>query len=211
MIAGESTIQFDEISKKRIFEAIDHAKFNTVALIKESYQELKAKLGRIPKIKEFEEYGAIDIQKIFQNDNLGSYHAFLKKYEEDYKIDFNKQEEQYLKFISKKLSTGKRIQELEAIKLTIEKKTNIMNYLKEEMKDVYQIEIPPVSYQTIKNILTQDFPTGTSAQTFKETTIINKDEQISKNFNQLLNNKNFKEQILEVIDYAIDKYQKRIQ
>lgn len=208
MIAGESTIQFDEISKKRIFEAIDHANFNKVALIKESYQELKAKLGRIPKIKEFEEYGAIDIQKIFQNDNLGSYHAFLKKYEKDYKIEFNQQEEQYLKFISKKLSTGKRIQELLAIKLTIEKKTNIMNYLKEEMKNNYQIAMPQVSYQTIKNILTQDFPTGTSSQTFKDSTIIDQDEQISKNFNQLLNNNNFKEQVLEILDYAIDKYQK---
>ena len=74
IIPGASTIQFDEISKKRIFDAIDAAKFNGVTLIKEKYFELKNKLGRIPKICDFEKYGSIDIQKIFQNKDLRSYH-----------------------------------------------------------------------------------------------------------------------------------------
>ena len=49
IIPGASTIQFDEISKKRIFDAIDAAKFNGRTLIKEKYFELKNKLGRIPR------------------------------------------------------------------------------------------------------------------------------------------------------------------
>lgn len=95
LIPGVSTIQFDEISEKRIFESIDHANFNDIKLIKENYLQLKAKLGRIPHIKDFETYGAIDIQKIFQNKNLGSYHMFLKKYEKDYHVRFSKLEEKY--------------------------------------------------------------------------------------------------------------------
>ena len=108
--------------RKRIFDAIDAAKFNGVTLIKEKYFELKNKLGRIPKISDFEKYGSIDIQKIFQNKDLRSYHEFLKKYDDDYIVQFTKLEEKYLKFISNKLSSGKRIQELETIRLAIEKK-----------------------------------------------------------------------------------------
>lgn len=208
IIPGASTIQFDEISKKRIFEAIDFARFNDIKYIKDSYKELKAKLGKIPALKEFEEYGAIDVQRIFQNKSLGSYHEFLKKYEKEYKVTFSKQEEEYLKFISTKLSTGKRVQELETIRLAIEKKVNLMNYLKEEMKNTYNITIPDVGYETIQNILTQNFATGTGKDTYKDIKIIDEHNNISPNFSKLLLNHEFKRQILEVVDYAIDQYKK---
>lgn len=209
VIPGSSTIQFDEISKKRIFEAIDAAKFNDIKFIKESYFELKAKLGRIPALKDFEKYGAIDVQRIFQNKRLGSYHAFLRKYEKEYHVEFNDLEENYLKFISTKLSSGKRIQELEAIKLAIEKKTNLMERLKDEMHNVYHIDMPEVSFETIRNIMTQNFATGSSKATFKDNVIFDEHDQIAPQFNQLLKHQEFKDQVLEVLDYAIDLYNKK--
>lgn len=208
IIPGASTIQFDEISKKRIFNAIDLARFNDIKYIKDSYKDLKAKIGRIPELEDFEKYGAIDAQRIFQNKSLGSYHEFLKKYEKEYKITFSKQEEDYLKFISTKLSTGKRVQELETIRLAIEKKANLMNYLKEEMQNTYNITIPDVGYETIQNILTQNFATGTGKDTYKDITIIDEHNNISSNFSKLLVNNEFKRQIIEVIDYAINQYKK---
>lgn len=206
LIPGVSTIQFDEISQKRIFESIDHANFNDVKLIKESYVQLKAKLGRIPHIKDFEKYGAIDIQKIFQNKGLGSYHMFLKKYEKEYDVQFSSLEEKYLQFISSKLSSAKRVQELEAIKLAIERKVHVNEYLKQQMLDEYQIQMPEVSYTTIQNILTQNFATGSSKDAFKDVPILDTDWNISHVFQSLLNNEEFKRQVLEVIDYSIDLY-----
>mgnify|MGYP003177722331 FL=1 len=207
IIPGASTIQFDEISKKRIFNAIDLARFNDIKYIKDSYKELKTKIGRIPELEDFEKYGAIDVQRIFQNKSLGSYHEFLKKYEKDYKVTFSKQEEDYLKFISTKLSSGKRVQELETIRLAIEKKANLMNYLKKEMQNTYNIIIPDIGYETIQNILTQNFATGTGKDTYKDITIID-EHNISSNFSKLLVNNEFKRQIIEVIDYAINQYKK---
>ena len=206
LIPGVSTIQFDEISQKRIFESIDHANFNDVKLIKESYVQLKAKLGRIPHIKDFEKYGAIDIQKIFQNKGLGSYHMFLKKYEKEYDVQFSSLEEKYLQFISSKLSSAKRVQELEAIKLAIERKVHVNEYLKQQMLDEYQIQMPEVSYTTIQNILTQNFATGSSKDAFKDVPILDDDWNIYHVFQSLLNNEEFKRQVLEVIDYGIDLY-----
>ena len=208
IIPGASTIQFDEISKKRIFNAIDLARFNDIKYIKDSYKDLKAKIGRIPELEDFEKYGAIDVQRIFQNKSLGSYHEFLKKYEKDYKVTFSKQKEDYLKFISTKLSSGKRVQELETIRLAIEKKANLMNYLKKKMQNTYNIIIPDIGYETIQNILTQNFATGTGKDTYKDITIIDEHNNISSNFSKLLVNNEFKRQIIEVIDYAINQYKK---
>ena len=60
--------------------------------------------------------------------------SFLKNMKKDYKVTFSKQKEDYLKFISTKLSSGKRVQELETIRLAIEKKANLMNCLKKKCK-----------------------------------------------------------------------------
>jgi superfamily II DNA or RNA helicase len=98
MTPGASTIQFDQITEKRIYQSIDAANFTQVRLIKDSYKQLKEKLGKIPRLKEFEQYGAIDVQLMFQNKSLGCYHTFLSKYEKDYHIHFGTLEEKYLQF-----------------------------------------------------------------------------------------------------------------
>ena len=54
VIPGCTTINFDEIAKKKIYEAIDQVNFNSVAYMKESYQNLKYRLGRIPSLMDFE-------------------------------------------------------------------------------------------------------------------------------------------------------------
>ncbi len=206
MLPGCSTIHFDEISKKRIFKAIDDANFTDVKLIKENYFNLKAKLGRIPNISDFKKYGAIDIQRIFQNKSLGSYHHFLKKYEKEYNVKFTELEEKYLKFISMKLSSGKRVQELEVIKLAIGKRNSSMKELRDKMRSEYNIDMSYVSFETIQNILTQNFATGSSKTTFQDAIIIDENWDISPVFKQLLYNEEFKKQILEIIDYAIEIY-----
>lgn len=76
IIPGCATIHFDEITKKRIYEAIYAANFNDVHLIKANYQNLKYKLERIPTLMDFEEYGEIDVLTMhcylctLQNDNF---------------------------------------------------------------------------------------------------------------------------------------------
>ena len=205
---GASTIQFDQITEKKIYQSIDAANFTQVRLIKDSYKQLKEKLGRIPRIKEFEQYGAIDVQLMFQNKSLGCYHTFLSKYEKDYHIHFSTLEEKYLQFISSKLSSGKRVEELEAIKLIINKRTNLLTHLKETLNSDYKIELPDVGIETISNILSQNFMTGSSKKTFEKAVFLDENFESSPQFLKLLNNEDFKNQVMEVIEYAIDKNKK---
>lgn len=119
IIPGASTVHFDEISKKRIFASVDNANFSDIKLIKENYTNLKNKLGRIPALKDFDDYGEMDVIRIFDNNSLGSYYKFLVKYEKDYNIRLSQEEEKIVEFISKKLANGKRIQELQLLKRTL--------------------------------------------------------------------------------------------
>lgn len=208
MTPGASTIQFDQITEKRIYQSIDAANFTQVRLIKDSYKQLKEKLGKIPRLKEFEQYGAIDVQLMFQNKSLGCYHTFLSKYEKDYHIHFGTLEEKYLQFISSKLSSGKRVEELEAIKLIINKRTNLLTHLKETLNSDYKIELPDVGIETISNILSQNFMTGSSKKTFEKAVFLDENFESSPQFLKLLNNEDFKNQVMEVIEYAIDKNKK---
>lgn len=183
---GASTIQFDQITEKRIYQSIDAANFTQVRLIKDSYKQLKEKLGRIPRLKEFEQYGAIDVQLMFQNKSLGCYHTFLSKYEKDYHIHFSTLEEKYLQFISSKLSSGKRVEELEAIKLIINKRTNLLTHLKETLNSDYKIDLPDVGIETISNILSQNFMTGSSKKTFEKAVFLDENFESSPQFLKLL-------------------------
>lgn len=79
VIPGASTVHFDEISKKRIFASVDNANFSDIKLIKENYTNLKNKLGRIPHLRDFDDYGEMDVARIFDNNSLGSYYKFYGK------------------------------------------------------------------------------------------------------------------------------------
>ncbi len=59
--SGCEPIHFDEISRKRIFQAIDNANFSDIKLIRENYTNLKNKLGHIPALADFDKYGEMDV------------------------------------------------------------------------------------------------------------------------------------------------------
>lgn len=64
VINGASTIYFDSVTRKRIFQSIDSARINTRQNIIDSYQSLKRKLGRWPALTDFDKYGEMDPLRI---------------------------------------------------------------------------------------------------------------------------------------------------
>ncbi|MBQ9885746.1 MAG: DUF3427 domain-containing protein [Lachnospiraceae bacterium] len=114
VIPGCSTIHFDEISKKRIFNSIDNAT-TTKKFLKDKYQQLKNRLGHIPSILDFYEYGEID-PMMFVNYSK-TYDNFVRMVDDEYNIRFTNDEEQSLEFISSLLINGKRPHELLMLKM----------------------------------------------------------------------------------------------
>lgn len=210
MIPGASTLHFDEISRKKIFKAIDNANFSDIKLIKENYINLKNKLGYIPRLIDFDRFGEMDVLRIFDNNSLGSYYKFLMKYEKEYTIRLNETEEKFIEFISKKLANGKRMLDLEMINCILIYRNHLFAKLKEIVKEKYAHELTELEKISIKNILTNEFPTGSQAKTYEKCIFIEQegdDFRIAKEFDQLLENQAFKNMIQELIIFGLSRYQ----
>ena len=215
IIPGASTVHFDEISKKRIFASVDNANFSDIKLIKENYTNLKNKLGRIPALKDFDDYGEMDVIRIFDNNSLGSYYKFLVKYEKDYKIRLSQEEEKIVEFISKKLANGKRIQELQLLKRTLLyanglSKCGLFTGLSQDLL-TYGKSISKEQKENIINVMTNEFPAGSSKKTYSQCVFIEKegnDYKPTLTFLEMLSDRDFYNVIKELVDFGISRYER---
>lgn len=107
-ISGPTTVQFDEIARDRVLESVNKATFNSVRFVGQAYRRLRQRLGRIPSLEDFRRWGEASPSLIFKCGTLGSYHAFLSRYEKDYDVSFSDAQIGFLTFVSKMLSDGKR-------------------------------------------------------------------------------------------------------
>ncbi len=211
VIPGSSTIHFDEIAKKQIFAAIDSANFSDIKLIKENYKNLKNKLGYIPTLKDFDKYGEMDVLRIFDNNNLGSYYKFLVKYEKDYKVRLSGAEEKVIEFISKKLASGKRIHELELLNRMLFYRHGLIGMLRNSLSHTYGVRLQEKSVQNVVNIMTNEFPTGTGKNTYSECVFMQKEEgqedySVTEAFSKMLDNPDFFDILKELVEFGISRY-----
>lgn len=209
VIPGASTIHFDEISRKRIFQAIDNANFSDIKLIMENYTNLKNKLGHIPALADFDKYGEMDVLRIFDNNSLGSYYKFLLKYEKEYTIRLSADEEKVIEFVSKKLASGKRIHELELLKRLLKYQHGIMGLLKRALMDNYDCSMDDNCAENVVNIMTNVFPTSAAKKTYSPCVFLEKegtDFGVSKTFREMLQNPDFYLILEELIDFGISRY-----
>ncbi len=214
VIPGASTVHFDEISRKKIFSSIDNANFSDLKLIKENYINLKNKLGRIPKLTDFDEYGEMDVLRIFDNKSLGSYYKFLVKYDKDYKIRLSEDEEKIVEFISVKLANGKRIQELQLLKRILAyskgfSKIGLFSALSQDLENEYSKSLNELQFENIVNVMTNQFAAGSSKNTYSSCVFIEKnanDYIPTNDFFEKLKNDNFYDIVKELIEFGIRRY-----
>ena len=211
VIPGCSTIHFDEISKKRIFSAIDVANFSDIKLIKQNYKNLKDKLGKIPSLLDFDRYGEMDVLRIFDNDNLGSYYKFLVKYEPDYKIRLSDSQEKIIKFISKKIANGKRIHEIELLDLMLKERNGLMGKLRSRLQTDYVIELRNNTYENIVNVMTNEFPSGSGKASYNTCIFLERegsDYRSSDRFLKMLEDYHFYQMVQELVTFAKYRYER---
>lgn len=116
-ISGVSTINFEEIAKKRIFEAINNTNLSTLKTLKDAYTEVKNRLGRIPTLHDFMEQNSLDPEVIIGY--ADNYYNFLIKMKEDIP-SLTDYEQSIITMVSKEFLNGKRIHEILLIESLIE-------------------------------------------------------------------------------------------
>lgn len=211
IIPGSSSIHFDRISKKRIYESIDKARTNDVRLIREAYRELKYRLGRIPSLLDFDTYGSVDVTKIFDSKLFGSYYTFLRKCDDkNYSIILSEEEVLSIEYISKKLAKGKRPHELEMLRCIVIGCRDLLRSFRKNMKKNYDIEVSDEEEISVLRNLTLDFLMPKERENFDGCSFLEISDdgiwQSSESFKQMLASKNFRNMIEEIIEFGLSRY-----
>ena len=211
-IFGSSTIHFDKVARQKIYQAIDSAKLSDTALLKNEYLQLKQKLGKIPSIFDFSQFGSIDILKFL--DKFKTYHNFLQKYDKDYTIRFNTIQEEILYFISYRFAKGKRIHELLALKLLLKNTSHLLVDIEHILTTKYHQKLTEQIKVSIIRNLTNLFTISNEQAKFSNCIFIKENDNdyiISDIFKSALQDEKFYFQINEILDFALERYQKYYQ
>ncbi|MBF0787362.1 MULTISPECIES: DUF3427 domain-containing protein [unclassified Streptococcus] len=119
LISGLTTINFEEVARKQIFEAITNTSLSSIKILRESYVELQNKLGRQPFLKDFMTYNGIDPLAFFDNNIFKDYADVVTKFGKQ-AIYFEALPKKFLSFITFECLNGKRKHELVLLQLLIE-------------------------------------------------------------------------------------------
>ena len=206
IIPGASSINFDEISKKRIFESINNTSFSRVALFKEKYNNLKFKLGRIPMLCDFYENGDFNPLLILNHNSFDCYLDFIQKVEKDFTNPLSEEEINSLKFVSKNLADGKRPHEIIILKCLMYNKSFNIDKVSDILKREYGLEKQEASVESAVNILNLEFFTKNEKAKYGSTTFFSDNYQISDSFKRFLLNETYKKHLIDVLNFGLLRY-----
>lgn len=212
MIPGASTINFDEITKERIFQSIDSANMQLFADLKKDFNILKFKLGRSPMMMDFIEHGSRDPFLFVEYAN--SYYNFIYKVEK-LEPSLSKQQVKLLELFSKEINNSKRVEESLILKFLIETEELTVKKLKDFIQTKYQYTITDDTIKSCVTNLNFEFVREKKdGKMFSAKEIYNLDilgiEQgkffFSSDFIQHLNKDEFKRHLLDSTDYSIYEF-----
>jgi hypothetical protein len=215
MIPGSSTINFDEITKEKIFQSIDAANMQLLYDLKKDYNLLKFKLGRIPMMMDFIEHGSRDPYLYVNYAN--SYYNFIIKVENDYKSELSKTEVKLLELFSKEINNSKRVEENLIIKLLIEFGELSIKYLKETILKKYHYIVSDETITSSVSNLNFEFIREKkegkliSAKEIYDLDIIKIEGnslQFSPSFLSYLDHKDFKTYLIDSTEYSMFEFDK---
>lgn len=208
VIPGCSTIHFDEITKKRIFESIDKMT-TTKRMLTDKYNQVKFMLGRIPTILDFYKLGEID-PMLFIN-YAKTFDNFVRMVDKDYKIKFTETEEQILAFVSALIIDGKRPHELIMLEMIMDDMVINETTFSKELKRIGET-YRQADFNSAKRMISMDFIAGSDSKKFGDIHLISSMPQDDKTLSRSLNfydklcNIDFKRELKNLIEYGKLRY-----
>jgi superfamily II DNA or RNA helicase len=109
-IPGTSTVNFDEISKKQIFNSINNAKMDAKRALREDYNSLKYKIGRVPMMLDYLKHGSRDPYSFVSS--CKSYFNFVEEEEPTGSLQLSTLEKKLLELFANEINNAKRIEEV---------------------------------------------------------------------------------------------------
>ncbi len=201
-IPGASTVDFDLISKEKIYKAIDVSKISKKKDLESDYKLLKYKIGRSPLMMDFIKFGSRD--PIAYVEYSKSFFAFAMSIEDTLKYMLSVNELELLNFLSSEFAPAKRVEELALLSVLIEKGQISIDDFKEIIRDNYGIESSKETLDSIVNTINGEFYRRKSKYELVE--MGNKRYVIGRDLQESLTNDIFKKYLEDTIEYGINKF-----
>ncbi|MFJ7935266.1 DUF3427 domain-containing protein [Sporosarcina sp. NPDC096371] len=208
-IKGVSTINFEEIAKKKIFSAINQSNLTALKILRDAYTDLKNKIGRVPYLYDFIVNRSIDPTIIA--DKYVNYYQFLLKMKEEVPA-LTVYEDKVLTMLSAEVLDGKRKHEIMLIEMLLkENDVSHSDYLEQLVANNCRIDDGTLN--SVNRILDLAFFTQANKKKYGERPIVELHESGQYQFNasiqeSLEKNPYFSKLIEDVMDSAKEKAEK---
>jgi superfamily II DNA or RNA helicase len=213
IIPGCSSIAFDKISEKKIYDSLERANINVFSRIKAQYKLVYNRLGRVPNIFEFDEYSEINIPCVLESKNIDSYYDLLVKCDSNFKDCMDATQKKMLEFISKKLITGKRIYDVLLLKYLVKYGNSGFDDFLTDLKYVYKKNFSQDIANSVYNLLTNNFVLSVLAKNkYQDVSFVQHIGNrlgLSYVFEEKLKNNVFKNYLIDELDFAIKQYENK--
>ncbi len=215
LIPGQSTINFDRITRERIFAAIDTANLSKKKDLVKDYELLKYKLGRIPTMVDFLEHGSRD-PELFVDYNK-SYYNFIKSIDSVVTYTLNSRHSKVLELFSNEINNAIRVEESIILIYLIEQGSLKIERLKQIIFSRFGYNSTDETIASAINNLNFNFVTENynkellPVSEIHKLSVIDKIEDelfLNNSFIELLLDVNFKNHLIDNTNYSILKFER---
>jgi superfamily II DNA or RNA helicase/phage repressor protein C with HTH and peptisase S24 domain len=215
-IPGASTINFDKVTKERIFKSIDSANLRLMKDLKKDYNILKFKLGRTPLMVDFIKHGERDPFSYVEHSR--SFLNFIVKVDRDFESKISHDSQKLLEVFSKEINNAKRVEECIILKALIEVGRISILDLKNRIKEDYGYQVSDLTINSCLINLNLSFirdkknkkllPVG-EILGVKVVNLDNAIFELNDQFKIVLLQEQFKVFLLDSIDYSIEMFNQK--
>ena len=210
VIPGCSSIHFDEISRKRIFDSIDQSR-TSYAFFRQKFNELKHKLGRIPFAVDFQRYGDVD-PMLFVN-QYKSYYRFLARAEREFAHVLTEEEQLTLEYVSRYFGNGMRPHEILVLQKLLRDEPVTRNDLQKMLKEYGIDKLDDRAFISTSLVLDMSFinqpPDRRSYTNVNLVEVDGNTISCSTGLKRLLEHAMFKAAMLDVLDCGLIRFREK--
>jgi superfamily II DNA or RNA helicase/HKD family nuclease len=207
-IPGTSTINFDKISKEKIYSAIDQSNFSLKKDLIKDYDLLKYKIGYHPMMMDFLQHGSRD--PFLYVEYAGSYFQFVSSIEPDLAGKLTADHLAILKLYSTEVNNAKRIEESELLYiLLIKGEVKISEFVKLIYGKYGFVPSLQTMVSVISNLNFYFINKRNSIKELGSSDLVEQNGDLicsSKFFKQQLTNTTFHQFLLDSIYYGISRF-----
>lgn len=199
-IAGLSSVNFDQISRERIFESLAKTRLDTVANLNKAVSELSEQLGRPPTREDVARYDTVDVTVLAEKEK--NYWSFLAKYSF---LDAAPSDDllPYLQFLDREILPSKRSAEVLVLELLLNQETVTKRDIAQHLSQV-GVNHDLSDVDTAVRVLTLEFFPNKEIEKYKNIALAEETPEgvrLDGNFRQLLQqDAGFKQNVWDVVN-----------